>query len=96
MSDIGKMIKNYRTLTNKKYRIVTNFIIPLASAAAIRLLVHLGDIWSCTAGICVCDDGRDDGGLLFIWMYLQKEFLWDEFLKEQLWRDALLCGCTAP
>ena len=45
MSDIGKMIKNYRTLTNKKYRIVTNFIIPLASAAAIRLLVHLGDIW---------------------------------------------------
>lgn len=45
MSDIGKMIKNYRTLTNKKYRIATNFIIPLASAATIRLLVHLGDIW---------------------------------------------------
>ena len=45
MRDIGKMIKNYRTLTNKKYRMVTNLIIPVASAVGFRLFVRLGDVW---------------------------------------------------
>lgn len=45
MRDIGKIIKNYRTLTNKKYRMVTNLVIPVVSAIGFRLFAHLGDVW---------------------------------------------------
>ena len=43
MYEIRKMMKNYKTLTNRKYRIATNIVIPVASAVIICLLAGVSE-----------------------------------------------------
>ena len=80
-------IRDYRVMTNFKYRLITNILIPLLAILASMLIACSKTIWTwigvMSNYLLFLYDVRGGAGLFLLRLYVQEECIWHAFFKDR-------------
>ena len=84
-NEVLTYIRDYRVMTNLKYRLITNILIPFLAIFTSMLIACSKTIWAWIGVIVIvydfymmCGGGA---GLFLLRMYVQEECIWHAFFK---------------
>lgn len=86
-NEVLTYIRDYRVMTNLKYRLITNILIPFLAIFTSMLIACSKTIWAWIGVIVIvydfymmCEVGA---GLFLLWLYVQEECIWHAFFKDR-------------
>ena len=82
-NEVLTYIRDYRVMTNLKYRLITNILIPLLAIFTSMLISCSKTVWAWIGVIVIVYDVRGGAGLFLLRLYVQEECIWHAFFKDR-------------